>query len=68
MSIDLEEVSRKWLKHHHRISDNVEVLPFNTCVGLAVYFYDSETWEDLKLMITVPQVKKLLEGASYRNV
>lgn len=69
MNEKIVELAKEWLSYNFKGNvENIEILPFKTSHGLVVYFYDSDTWEDLPFFLTIPMVNELLEGKNIKKV
>lgn len=69
------ELAKKWLlirmpdaTFEENNYNYINILPRQTSVGLVVFFYWNNTWEDLPYFLTVPMVQSLLSGKNPKNI
>ncbi len=62
----LLELAKQWVLNRN-YANELEILPFQTSMGLVIFFYDAVTWADV-FMMTVPMVKELIEGKNPKKI
>jgi hypothetical protein len=67
--MDLISLATSWLLSQNIESiDGIEILPQQTSVGMVVWFYYTETGEDLPHFLTVSMVQSLLDGKNPKKI